>query len=94
MKKYLNKQDGKMPFYTEKITLTLPEEKKMGLTRPRVDQMEIRKKPKLKDNNFIIGMLKSAIRIGACYMLYTGNIEMAAVTFAIGEFAGIGKRLI
>ena len=81
-----------MPFYTEKITLTLPEEKKMGLTRPKLQQME--KKPKLKDNDFIIGMIKSAIRIGACYMLYTGNIEMAAVTFGIAEFAGIGNRLI
>jgi len=81
-----------MPFYTEKITLTLPEEKKMGLTRPKLQQME--KKPKLKDNDFIIGMIKSAIRLGACYMLFTGNIEMAAVTFAIGEFAGIGNRLI
>ena len=81
-------------WYTEKITLTLPEEKKMGLTRPRVDQMEVRKKPKLKDNDFILGMIKSAVRLGACYMLFTGNIEMAAVTFAIAEFAGIGKRLI
>ncbi len=92
MKKYLNKQDGKMPFYTEKITITLPEEKKMGLTRPKAVQVE--KKPKLKDNDFILGMIKSAIRLGACYMLFTGNIEMAAVTFAIAEFAGIGNRLI
>ena len=80
-------------FYTEKITITVPaEEKKMGLTRPKIQQME--KKPKLKDNDFILGMLKSAIRLGACYMLFTGNIEMAAVTFAIAEFAGIGNRLI
>jgi hypothetical protein len=80
-------------FYTEKITITLPaEEKKMGLTRPKAVQLE--KKPKLKDNDFIIGMIKSAIRLGACYMLFTGNIEMAAVTFAIAEFAGIGNRLI
>mgnify|MGYP003624662962 FL=1 len=64
----------------------------MGLTRPKVTQME--KKPKLKDNDFVLGMVKSIIRIGACYMLYTGNIEMAAVTFAIGEFTGIGNRLI
>jgi hypothetical protein len=78
VKKYLNKQDGK--------------EKKMGLTRPKVTQME--KKPKLKDNDFILGMIKSAIRLVACYMLYTGNIEMAAVTLAIAEFAGIGNRLL
>jgi len=64
----------------------------MGLTRPKVTQME--KKPKLKDNDFILGMIKSAIRLVACYMLYTGNIEMAAVTFAIAEFTGIGNRLI
>ena len=79
-------------FYTEKITITLPKENKVGLTRPKIQQME--KKPKLKDNDFILGMIKSVIRIGACYMLYTGNIEMAAVTFAIAEFAGIGNRLI
>jgi len=84
-----------MPFYTEKISFTLPaKEKKMGLTRPKIDQMEVRKKPKLQDNDFIIGMIKSAIRLGACYMLFTGNIEMAAATFAIAEFAGIGNRLI
>ena len=82
-------------FYTEKITITVPaKEKKMGLTRPKIDQMEVRKKPKLKDESFIIGMIKSAIRLGACYMLFTGNIEMAAATFAIAEFAAIGKRLI
>jgi hypothetical protein len=80
-------------WYTEKIIITVPaEEKKMGLTRPKIQQME--KKPKLKDNDFILGIIKSAIRIGACYMLFTGNIEMAAVTFAIAEFAGIGNRLI
>ena len=79
-------------WYTEKITITLPEEKKMGLTRPKAVQLE--KKPKLQDNDFILGMIKSAVRLGACYMLFTGNIEMAAVTFAIAEFAGIGKRLI
>jgi hypothetical protein len=56
--------------------------------------MEVRKKPKLQDNDFIIGMIKSAIRLSACYMLFTGHIEMGAVTFAIAEFAGIGNRLI
>ena len=64
----------------------------MGLTRPKIEQME--KKPKLHDNDFIIGMIKSAIRLGACYMLFTGHVEMAAVTFAIAEFAGIGNRLL
>lgn len=80
-------------WYTEKITITLPaKEEKMGLTRPKAVQME--KKPKLKDPDFYMDMIKSAIRIGACYMLLIGQIEMAAITFAIGEFAGIGKKLI
>jgi len=64
----------------------------MGLTRPKA--IQVQKKPKLKDNDFILGMIKSAIRLGACYMLFTGNIEMAAATFAIAEFAGIGNRLL
>jgi len=80
-------------FYTEKITITLPkEENKMGLTRPKAVQME--KKPKLKDPGFYMDMVKSAIRIGACYMLLIGQIEMAAITLAIGEVAGIGKRIM
>ena len=37
------------------------EENKMGLTRPKAVQLE--QKPKLKDNDFIIGMIKSAIRL-------------------------------
>ena len=64
----------------------------MGLTRPKAIQME--QKTKLKDPDFYMDMVKSAIRIGACYMLFLGQIEMAAITLAIGEFAGIGKRLV
>ena len=80
-------------WYTEKISFTLPaKEKKMGLTRPKAVQME---KPKKKDDpRFWVSLVKSAIRIGACYMLFIGQIEMAAVTFAIGEFAGIGEELV
>ena len=80
-------------FYTEKITITLPkEENKMGLTRPKAVQME---KPKKKDDpHFWVSLVKSIIRIGACYMLFIGSIEMAAVTLAIAEFAGIGEELV
>ena len=78
MKKYLNKQDGK--------------EKKMGLTRPKATQLE---KPNKKDDpHFWVSLVKSAIRIVACYMLFIGSIEMAAVTLAIAEFAGIGEELV
>jgi len=64
----------------------------MGLTRPKVAQME---KPKKKDDpHFWVSLVKSAIRIAACYMLFIGSIEMAAVTLAIAEFAGIGEALV
>ena len=80
-------------WYTEKITITLPaKEKKMGLTRPKAKQLE--QKPKLKDPMFYMDMVKSGIRILACYMLLIGQIEMAAITLAIGEVAGIGKRIM
>jgi len=80
-------------FYTEKITITVPaEEKKMGLTRPKSTQLE---KPKKKDDpHFWVSLVKSGIRIAACYMLFIGSIEMAAVTLAIAEFAGIGEELV
>ena len=41
-----------------------------------------------------MSLVKSIIRIGACYMLFVGSIEMAAVTLAIAEFAGIGEELV
>jgi len=91
-KKYLNKQDGNVPFYTEKISFTLPaEEKKMGLTRPKMQQME--KVNKSKDPQFYMLLIKSAIRIGGCYALFTGDLVMAAIVFAIAEFANIGHYI-
>ena len=80
-------------FYTEKITITVPaKEKKMGLTRPKSTQLE---KPKKKDDpHFWVSLVKSGIRIAACYMLFIGSIEMAAATLAIAEFAGIGEELV
>ena len=88
-----NQETYSTMFYTEKITITLPkEENKMGLTRPKAVQME---KPKKKDDpHFWVSLVKSIIRIGACYMLFIGSIEMAAVTLAIAEFAGIGEELV
>jgi len=79
-------------FYTEKITITVPaEEKKMGLTRPKMQQVE--KIQKSKDPQFYMMFLKSAIRIGACYALLTGDFVMAAIVFAIAEFVNIGHYI-
>jgi hypothetical protein len=79
-------------FYTEKITITVPaEENKMGLTRPKIQQVE--KVAKSKDPQFYMMFLKSAIRIGACYALLTGDFVMAAIVFAIAEFLNIGHYI-
>ena len=79
-------------FYTEKITIILPvKEKKMGLTRPKMQQVE--KVKKSKDPQFYMMFLKSAIRIGACYALLTGDFVMAAIVFGIAEFVNIGHYI-
>ena len=81
-----------MPFYTEKINFTLPaEEKKMGLTRPKLQQME--KIQRSKDPQFYMLLMKSAIRIGGCYVLLTGDFVMAAIIFAIAEVVNIGHYI-
>ena len=81
-----------MPFYTEKISFTLPEEEnKMGLTRPKIQQLE--KVKKSKDPQFYMMCLKSVIRIGGCYALLTGDFVMAAIVFAIAEFVNIGNYI-
>ena len=79
-------------FYTEKITITLPEEKKMGLTRPKVTQLE--KVKKIKDKHFWVSMIKSTGRLYACYLLYSGMISMAAIVFAISEVIGIVEEMV
>ena len=81
-----------MPFYTEKISYTLPaEENKMGLTRPKIQQVE--KIQKSKDPQFYMLLIKSAIRIGGCYALLTGDFVMAAIVFGIAEFVNIGHYI-
>ena len=48
---------------------------------------------KSKDPQFYMMFLKSAIRIGACYALLTGDFVMAAIVFAIAEFVNIGHYI-
>jgi len=87
-----NQEICSIMFYTEKITITVPAEgKKMGLTRPKMQQVE--KVKKSKDPQFYMMFLKSAIRIGACYALLTGDFVMAAIVFGIAEFVNIGHYI-
>jgi hypothetical protein len=78
VKKYLNKQDGK--------------EKKMGLTRPKATQLE--KVKKINDKHFWASMIKSVMRMGACYLLFAGNIQMGAAGLALAEVVGIAEEIV
>ena len=91
-----------MAFHTDRITIYIPKEKKMGLTRPKVAQVE--QKPKSKDKHFWASMFKSVLRLIGCYALYTGAtilggvaavpLTLAAGLFAAAEVLGIVEELV
>ena len=74
----------------------------MGLTRPKVAQVE--QKPKSKDKHFWVSMFKSVLRLIGCYALYAGAtilggvaavpLTMAAGLFAAAEVLGIVEELV
>ena len=64
----------------------------MGLTRPKITQME--KLEKMKDKHFWASMIQSIMRIGACYLLFTGNIQMGAAGLALAEVVGIVEEMV
>ena len=39
-------------------------------------------------------MIKSVMRIGACYLLFTGNIQMGAAGLALAEVVGIVEEMV
>ena len=64
----------------------------MGLTRPKVTQLE--KIAKIKDKHFWASMIKSIIRLGACYALYLGMIPLAAILLGVAELIGIIEEMV
>ena len=64
----------------------------MGLTRPKVTQLE--KIAKIKDKHFWASMIKSIIRLGACYALYLGMIPLAAILLGVAELIGIVEEMV
>ena len=96
-----------MAFHTDRITIYVPKEKQMGLTRPKVSQVE--KKPKSQDGHFWVSMFKSVLRLIGCYALWTSAsvlgvattvsvaavpLAMAAGFFAAAEVLGIIEELV
>ena len=45
------------------------------------------------DFHFVVSMIKSALRLGACGFLYTGSYVGAAGMFAVAEVLGIIEEL-
>lgn len=44
--------------------------------------------------HFWVSIVKSIIRIGACFALYQGNYAVAAIGLAAAELLGIGEELV
>lgn len=44
--------------------------------------------------HFYVSIVKSLIRIAACFALYTGNYAIAAIGLATAELLGIGEELV
>jgi uncharacterized membrane protein len=43
--------------------------------------------------HFKISMWKSGIRLGACWMLFWGDVAVSAILFAAAEILGIAEEL-
>ena len=44
--------------------------------------------------HFWVSIVKSLIRIAACFALFLGNYTVAAVGLAVAELLGIGEELV
>ena len=44
--------------------------------------------------HFWVSIVKSIIRLGACFALFLGDYAVAAVVLAVAELLGIGEELV
>ena len=44
--------------------------------------------------HFWVSIVKSIIRLGACFALFLGDYAIAAVMLAVAELLGIGEELV
>jgi len=51
----------------------------MGLTRPKMSQVQV--KPKHKDKKFYLSVIKVAAYLGACYALYNGGVVLGEAIY-------------
>ncbi len=53
----------------------------------------IQPKESKTNNHFYISLTKSALRFGACYGLFVGDLFTAAALFAVAEVLGIAEEI-
>jgi len=63
----------------------------MALTKPKTTQIE--KHPDAKKHK-TISLVKSALRIVACYFLAYYDVQLAAGLLAVAELLGIAEELV
>ena len=63
----------------------------MALTKPKTTQIE--KHPDAKKHK-TISLVKSALRIVACYFLAYYDFQYAAILLAVAEVLGIAEELV
>jgi len=63
----------------------------MALTKPKTTQIE--KHPDAKKHK-TISLVKSALRIVACYYLAYYDVQLAAGLLAVAELLGIAEELV
>ena len=63
----------------------------MALTKPKTSQIELH--PDARKHK-IISLIKSALRIAACYFLAYYDLQYAAGLLALAEILGIAEELV
>jgi hypothetical protein len=63
----------------------------MALTKPKTTQLE--QHPDARKHK-IISLIKSALRIAACYFLAYYDLQLAAGLLAVAELLGIAEELV
>jgi hypothetical protein len=63
----------------------------MALTKPKTTQLE--KHPDARKHQ-AISLVKSGLRIVACYNLAVYDIQIAAILFFVAELLGIAEELV
>lgn len=63
------------------------------LILPKITQKDMQEKESKTNTHFWISLVKSGIRIGACYFLFQEQFGQAAISLALAEVLGIAEEI-